>query len=163
MTMKNMHRRLAIVCLLALIAVFSAGPSQAEDKKLAGNIDALLNVDFKDKLPLIMAWRTSEIALSEYSNRYDEAARIADTRNDERSTYILDRADDFIMNDVRSRLAELYTEEYAKIIESVYKKLYESDPSLKNRKMEVLELIDQRITRMIAAAGRYLEQARPGS
>ena len=158
----NIARLLALAAVLAVLppgAAQAQNKAQAQDKELAKKIDALLSSEFLDKLPLILAWRTSEIALKQYARNYEEARRIADERNDQRSQYILEQADDFLLSQVSRELSEFYTYEYAQIIGGIYKKLLENDPGLGQRKRQVLELIDQRITLIIAAAGRYLDQA----
>jgi hypothetical protein len=157
--MKNLRIKVLIVCLLAFCALLNAGAAQAEDKKLAKKIDALLGAEFLDQLPMIMAWRSCEIALGVYAELFEEAARMAENRNDERSGYILGRADDFLMSDVSERIAELYSKEYTRLINDIYEKLSQGDPSLRKRKAEVEDLIDARINLMIATAGRYMEGA----
>lgn len=157
--MRNRKVKVFVVCLLAFCAALSAGAALAEDKQLAKKIDALLGAEFLDRLPMIMAWRSCEIALGMYSEFYEEAARMAETRGDERSGYILGRADDFLMSEVSAKIAEFYSAEYTRLINQIFEKLAQGDASLKKRKAEVEDLIDARITRMIATAGRYMEGA----
>ena len=161
--MTIIKNRMLIICLLAFLMTLNAGPAGARDQQLAQKIDALLSLDFLDKLPLIMAWRNCQAALEQYATRYDQAMRIAESRDDERSAYILSQADDFMLNQVSLKMAGLFSQEYLAIIREVYEKLLQNDPSLENKEKQVKELIDARITRTIAAAGRYLEQTRPGS
>lgn len=161
--MKIIKNRMLIICLLAFLMALNAGAAGARDQKLAQKIDALLSVDFLDKLPVIMAWRNSQTALEQYATRYDQAMRMAESRDDERSAYILSQADDFILNEVSLKIAGLFDQEYLAIIREVYEKLLQNDPSLGANETQVKELIDARITRIIAAAGRYLEQTQSGS
>jgi hypothetical protein len=157
--MRNRKVKVFIVCLLAFCVALCSGAAIAEDKQLAKKIDALLGAEFLDRLPMIMAWRSCEIALGVYAELFEEAARMAENRNDERSGYILGRADDFLMSDVSERIAELYSKEYTRLINDIYEKLAQGDPAIGKRKAEVEDLIDACITRMIASAGRYMEGA----
>lgn len=161
--MKIIKNRMLIICLLAFLMALNAGAAQARDQRLAQKIDALLSVDFLDKLPMIMAWRNCQTALEQYATRYDQAMRMAENRDDERSAYILSQADDFILNEVSLKIAGLFNEEYLAIIREVYEKLLQNDPSLENNETQVKKLIEARITRIIAAAGSYLERTRPGA